>query len=137
MEEKDRCYSFILSRTPTRQLVTAGIPVCQTHKDCIYDDDEKSGNYVLCSTPLLDDDWQPLHYFDGRFGVVVGILAYYARDCGFDSFTVQKFVCMNMSVWIGVSMYNMYVFTKNIYNKYVFIRYLESVTQVLNVLTLD
>jgi hypothetical protein len=59
---------------------------------------------------------------DGRCCVVVGILAYYARG-GFDSRTVQTFVCMNMSVCIesgiclhlGVSMYNMYVFTKKIY----------------------
>jgi hypothetical protein len=39
--------------------------------------------------------------FDGRCGVVVGILAYYARGRGFDSRTVQTFVCMNMSVCIG------------------------------------
>jgi hypothetical protein len=38
---------------------------------------------------------------DGRFVVVVGILAYYARGRGFDSRTVQTFVCMNMSVCIG------------------------------------
>jgi hypothetical protein len=53
------------------------------------------------------------HYFlDGRFGVVVEILAYYARGRGFDSRTVQTFVCTNMFVGLGVSMYNMYVFTK-------------------------
>jgi hypothetical protein len=40
-------------------------------------------------------------YFDGRCGVVVGILAYYARGRGFDSRTVQTFVCMNMSVLSG------------------------------------
>jgi hypothetical protein len=34
-------------------------------------------------------------------GVVVGILAYSARGCGFDPRTVQTFVCMNMSVCIG------------------------------------
>jgi hypothetical protein len=39
--------------------------------------------------------------FDGRLGGVVGILAYYARGCGFDSRTVQTFVCMNMSVCVG------------------------------------
>jgi hypothetical protein len=39
--------------------------------------------------------------FDGRCGVVVRILAYYARGRGFDSRTVQKFVCMNMSICIG------------------------------------
>jgi hypothetical protein len=54
--------------------------------------------------------------FDGRHGVVVGILAYYARDRGLDSLTVQTFVCMNMSVLgLGVSMYNMYVFTNKMY----------------------
>jgi hypothetical protein len=48
--------------------------------------------------------------FDGRFGVVVGILPHYARGRGFDSCTVQTFVCMNMSVCVlGVSMYNMYL----------------------------
>jgi hypothetical protein len=34
-------------------------------------------------------------------GVVVWILAHYARGCGFDSRTMQTFVCMNMSVCIG------------------------------------
>jgi hypothetical protein len=52
-----------------------------------------------------------------RFGVVVGILAYYARGRRFDSLTVKTYVCMNMSVYIGfgVSMYNTYVFTKKVY----------------------
>jgi hypothetical protein len=36
--------------------------------------------------------------FNGRFGVVVGILVYYARGRGLDSRTVQTFVCLNMSV---------------------------------------
>jgi hypothetical protein len=63
---------------------------------------------------------------------VVGILAYYARGSGFDSRTVQIFVCMNMFVLdLGVSMYNMYVFIKKNVYKYVFIRYLESITQAL------
>jgi hypothetical protein len=39
--------------------------------------------------------------FDGRLGVVVGILAYYPRGRGFDSRIVQIFGCMNMSVCIG------------------------------------
>jgi hypothetical protein len=70
------------------------------------------------------------YYFDGRCGVVVGILAYYARGRGFDSRTVQTFVCKNMSVLgLGISMYNMYVFTKENVYKYVLIRYLESITQ--------
>jgi hypothetical protein len=38
---------------------------------------------------------------DGRYGVVVGILAYYSRGRGLDSRTVQTFVFMNMSVCIG------------------------------------
>jgi hypothetical protein len=38
---------------------------------------------------------------DGRFGVVVGILGYYARGRGFNSRRMQTFVCMNMSVCIG------------------------------------
>jgi hypothetical protein len=42
-----------------------------------------------------------IHTFDGRCGVVVYILAYYARGRGFDSRTVQTFVCMNMPVCIG------------------------------------
>jgi hypothetical protein len=49
---------------------------------------------------------------------MVGILAYYARDRGFDFRTVQTFVCMNMSVCMGldVSMHNMFVFgKKNVY----------------------
>jgi hypothetical protein len=41
-------------------------------------------------------------FLDGRFGVVVGILAYYERGRGFDSRTVQTFVCLNMSVCVGL-----------------------------------
>jgi hypothetical protein len=56
-----------------------------------------------------------MYVIDGRCGVVVGILAYYARGRGFDSRIVQTFVCMNMSV----------SFTKKMYiNTYVLIRYL-------------
>jgi hypothetical protein len=55
-------------------------------------------------------------------------LLHYARGRGFDSRTVQTFVCMNMFVMgLGVSMYNMYLQK----NKYVFIRYLEPITQAL------
>jgi hypothetical protein len=70
---------------------------------------------------------------DGRFGVVVGILAYYARGRGFDSRTVQTYVCMNMSVCIGSGClhYNMYGFTKTNVYKYILIHYLESITQAL------
>jgi hypothetical protein len=50
--------------------------------------------------------------------VVVGILAYYAKGREFDSRTVQKFVYMNMfGLVLGVSMDNMYAFTKKV-NKY-------------------
>jgi hypothetical protein len=34
--------------------------------------------------------------FDGQFGVVVGILANYARGHGFNSHAVQIFVRLNM-----------------------------------------
>jgi hypothetical protein len=49
--------------------------------------------------------------FDGRCGIVVEILAYYARVRGVDSCTVQTFVCMNMSVCIGSGCFysNMYL----------------------------
>jgi hypothetical protein len=71
---------------------------------------------------------------DGRCGVVVRILAYYAGR-GFHSRTVQTFVCMNILcifvLGLGVYMYNMYAFTKKNVYKYVFIRYLESITQAL------
>jgi hypothetical protein len=40
-------------------------------------------------------------YYDDRFGGVVGILAYYAKGRGFHSRTVQKFVCVCVSVCIG------------------------------------
>jgi hypothetical protein len=42
---------------------------------------------------IFDDD-------DGRCGVVVGILAYYARGRGFDSRTVQTFVCMRTCLFV-------------------------------------
>jgi hypothetical protein len=51
-----------------------------------------------------------IYNFDGRFGVVMGILAYYARGRGFNSRTVQTFVCMNMSVCIGLGIF-MYYYT--------------------------
>jgi hypothetical protein len=67
----------------------------------------------------------------GRFSVVVGILAYYARGRGFDSRTVHTSVCMKclFLLGLGVSMYKMFVFTKKNVYKYVFIRYLESIIQ--------
>jgi hypothetical protein len=70
---------------------------------------------------------------DGRCGVVVGILAYYTRGRGFDSRTVQTFVCSTclFVLDLGVSMYNMYVITKNKVYKYVFMCYLESIAQAL------
>jgi hypothetical protein len=75
---------------------------------------------------------------DDRLGVVMGILAYYASGRGFDSRTVHTFVCsctqMYASLFVlglGVSMNNMYVFTKKNVYKYVFIRYLKSIIQAL------
>jgi hypothetical protein len=51
---------------------------------------------------------------------------------------IKTFVCMNMSVLgLGVSMYNMSVITKILYISIIFIRYLESIIQALQVLTLD
>jgi hypothetical protein len=46
--------------------------------------------------------------FDVRRGVVIGILAHYARGREFDSRTVQTFVCMNMSVCIGSGCFYVY-----------------------------
>jgi hypothetical protein len=57
-------------------------------------------NTILPSTifePAIDD---------GRCGVVVRILVYYARGRGFDFRTVQTFVNMNMSVYIGSACFN-------------------------------
>jgi hypothetical protein len=73
---------------------------------------------LACATVLHEgtENSYALAIETARFGVVVRILAYYARGCGFDSHTVQTFVCMNMSVLgLGVSMYNMYVLTKKKY----------------------
>jgi hypothetical protein len=47
---------------------------------------------------------------DGRCGVVVGILAYYARGRGFDSRTVQTFLCMNVPVCIGSGFLCIYLY---------------------------
>jgi hypothetical protein len=50
----------------------------------------------------------------------------------FDPRTVQTFVYINMSIVVWVFyMYNVYVFTKTV-SMYVFIRYLESITQILS-----
>jgi hypothetical protein len=43
----------------------------------------------------------PVLVIDGRCGVVVGILAYYARGRGFDSRTGQTFVCMSVCIGSG------------------------------------
>jgi hypothetical protein len=96
---------------------------------------ERGYSFLLSPTPH-----RPLtHRVVGRCSVVVGILAYYARGREFDSRTVQTFVCMNCLFGLGlsISMYNMYVFTKKKVYKYTLIRYLESITQALQVLTLD
>jgi hypothetical protein len=65
----------------------------------------------------------------------VTTLAYYTRVRGFDSHTVL-FVCMNMSVCIGSGCFDICIYKRKLY-KYVFIRYLEYITQALEVLTLD
>jgi hypothetical protein len=63
--------------------------------------------------------------FDGRCGIVVGILVYYTRGRRFDSCTVQRFVCMHMSVCIGSGSFHVSyvcIYKKNVC-KCVFIRY--------------
>jgi hypothetical protein len=40
----------------------------------------------------------------------IGILAYYARGRGYDSRTVQTFVCMNMSVCIESECFHVCIF---------------------------
>jgi hypothetical protein len=57
--------------------------------------------FAVAADNVFSTDKQILRRFDGQFGVVVRILAYNARGCGFDSPTVQTFECMNMSVCIG------------------------------------
>jgi hypothetical protein len=88
-------------------------------------------NYEITNWKKCVFLWSRLHTYAGRFGVV-GILAYYARDRGFDFRTVQTFVCMNMSVCLYGSgyFYVECIYKKNVY-KYVFIHYLESITQAL------
>jgi hypothetical protein len=73
---------------------------------------------------------------DGRSGVVVGILAYYARGHRFDFRTVQTFVCTNMSVCIGSGCLCKTCIYKK---KYVFILYIESITQAYmrNLMTVE
>jgi hypothetical protein len=93
----------------------------------------------FCSVPDTTKDKQHNRIvisIDGRCGVVVGLLAFYARGRGYDSRTVQTFMCMNMSVCIGSGCFNVYVciYKKNVY-KYLLIRYLESITQAFQVLT--
>jgi hypothetical protein len=51
-------------------------------------------------------------FSDGRFGVVAGILADYARGREFDSRIVQTFVCMIYTFVLGLGVSIMYVFTK-------------------------
>jgi hypothetical protein len=58
---------------------------------------------------------------------MVRILAYFARGRGFDSRTTQTFVCINISVYIGSERFICIVYI---------IRYLESITQAFQELTL-
>jgi hypothetical protein len=69
--------------------------------------------------------------YDGRCGVVVKILDHYAKGRGFDSRTVQTFVCMNMSACIGYGCFSICMYLQKKVYKYVLIRYLESITQAL------
>jgi hypothetical protein len=69
--------------------------------------------------------------FDGQCGVAVGILAYYARGRGFDSRTVQTYVCLYW-VWVFLCIICMYLQKKSVCKyEYVFIRYLKSIKQAL------
>jgi hypothetical protein len=56
-----------------------------------------------------------IYLFDERFGVVVGILAWVASGLG-----------------VSIHIYNVCI-----YKKYILIHYLESITQALQVFTLD
>jgi hypothetical protein len=69
--------------------------------------DEKNAKYGMMY--IINQSMSLIIVFDGRCGVVLGILAYYARGRGFDSRKVQTFVCMNMSVCIGVFGVSMYL----------------------------
>jgi hypothetical protein len=69
---------------------------------------------------------------DGRFGVVLGILAYYARGRGFPhsaNICVHEHVC---SYWVWVFLCIICMYLQKIKIKLCkFIRYLESITQAL------
>jgi hypothetical protein len=76
-------------------------------------------------------DLKTFSKYYGRFGVVEGILAYYRRGRGFDSravlICVHEHVCLYW-VWVFLCIICMHLQKKNLC-KYVFIRYLESITQ--------
>jgi hypothetical protein len=68
--------------------------------------------------------------FDGRCGVVMGLLSYYARGRGFPhsaNICVHEHVCL---YWVWVFLCIICIYKKNVY-KYVFIRYLNSIIQAL------
>jgi hypothetical protein len=70
---------------------------------------------------------------------VVGILAYYARGRGFDSRTVQTFVCMDMSVCIVSGCFYVYyvcIYKKKLY-KYILIRYIHNTNLISAYFGLD
>jgi hypothetical protein len=58
--------------------------------------------FAISLDPRLLASIYVIIFIDGLCGVVVGNLGYYARGRWFDSHTVQTFVCMNMSVYIGL-----------------------------------
>jgi hypothetical protein len=55
---------------------------------------------IVITVLLNSDDYT----FDGRFGLVVGVLAYWAKGRRFDPYTVQTFVCSCTYLFVRSSM---------------------------------
>jgi hypothetical protein len=71
--------------------------------------------YATLSYELIDYTLDEVHQ-GGRFGVMVEILAYYARGRGFDSRTVQTFDEHVSLYWVWVILCIIYnIFTKKMY----------------------
>jgi hypothetical protein len=121
-----------------RWLVVSNVCKCTRDKLSMPSKARRSLRQYIFGHPSYDRPLRTLLNFhernDGGFGVMVGILAYYARGRGFDSCTVQTFLRMNMPVyWVWVFLYIICIYYKKIY-KYAFIRYLESIPQALKCL---
>jgi hypothetical protein len=87
---------------------------------------------IICVSSLAFDacsTWAIIISVFGLFGIVVGILAYYARGRGFDFRTVQTFLCTNMSICIGFGCFYVCIYKRKC--MYVLNRHLESITQAL------